>query len=199
MQIIVSGKQVDVGDSLREHIEARLEDGLSKYLDRIGSVKAVLSREGHQFRVDISGNLGDHSGITINSHASSTDSYAAFDSAADKVEKQLRRYKRRLTNHHKMRASHEETIMQQGIQATDYVIDAKEEEEYEGDSPVVIAENNLQVERLTVSEAVMKLDLADLPVLIFINSANERMNVVYRRKDGHISWVDTVEALHQAA
>jgi ribosomal subunit interface protein len=198
MQIIVSGKQVDVGDSLRTHIENRLQEGLGKYLERVTSVKVVVSRESHMFRIDITGNTGTHSGLVIKSHAEGGDVYGAFDAAADKIEKQLRRYKRRLTNHHKTAAHAEEREKIQALGATKYVL-AAQEEEPEHDAPVVIAEKSTQVERLSVSEAVMKMDLADLPALVFVNSSTGRFNVVYRRVDGNISWVDPNEAVEKAA
>ncbi len=184
MQIIVSGKQVDVGDALRQHIEERLEEGISKYLDRVTSVTVVASRESHMFKIDISGNTGTHSGIVIKSSAKNDDVYAAFDAAADKIEKQLRRYKRRLTNHHKTEVAGTEML-----QARKYVI-SDADEHADDDAPVVIAEKDAPIQTLTVSEAVMKMDLAELPALMFINSANGRVNVVYRRVDGNISWVD---------
>lgn len=200
MQIIVSGKQVDVGESLREHIEARLEDGISKYLDRVTSVKVVISKESHRFRADINGNTGTHSGITIKSHAENDDVYAAFDSAADKVIKQLRRYKRRITNHHKTTDTHAERDYD-AIAATKYIIeDSNVDDDIEvSDAPAVIAEKDADIETLSVSDAVMKMDLADLPALLFVNSANGQINVVYRRKDGNISWVDPSKASIKAA
>ncbi len=198
MQITVSGKQVDVGDSLRSHIEGRLTDGIAKYLERVVSVHVVVSKQGHNFRVDINGNTGTHAGIIIKSHAEGADAYAAFESAADNIEKQLRRYKRRITNHHKTNTHAVAREELRPSQAKKYVLHDlgdSHETEYADDAPMVIAEKAMDVEKLTVSEAVMKMDLADLPALMFINSAHGRVNVVYRRKDGNISWVDPVENL----
>jgi len=100
MQVTVSGKGIDVGDALRSHIEARLEERVNKYLDRVPSVSVIISRESHMFRADIHGNTGTHSNVMIKSHDENDDVYAAFDGACEKIEKQLRRYKRRLTSHH---------------------------------------------------------------------------------------------------
>jgi ribosomal subunit interface protein len=188
MKIMISGKHVDIGESLHQHIESRLDDGISKYLDRVTSVHVVVTKEAHFFRVDINGNTGTASGVIIKSTASAGDVYACFDAAADKIEKQLRRYKRRLTNHHKQPHHNDPTT---AVGGRKYVL--KSEEEAHEDTPVVIAEKSLAIERLSVSEAVMKMDLADLPALMFFNSANGRMNVVYRRSDGNISWVDPEE------
>ncbi len=199
MQIIVSGKQVDVGDALRTHIENRLSDGLGKYLDRVTTVKVVVSRESHLFRVDINGNTGTHSGVVIKSHAEGSDVYGAFDSASDKIEKQLRRYKRRLTNHHKTAAHADEMAKISSIPARQYVLQHHEEEPEHDDAPLVIAEQDAQLERMAVSDAVMKMDLADLPALVFINSSNSRVNVVFRRSDGNIAWIDPHEEIEKAA
>lgn len=184
MQISVSGKGVDVGEALRTHIENQLEEHVSKYIDRVTSVHVVVSREAHLMRVDVSANLGTHAGLTAKSRGESEDVYAAFDQALHKIAKQLRRYKRKLTNHHKGgEGSH--------VRGTKYVLppEAGEHEE-DNHSGLVIAETPTRIETLTVSEAVMKMDLQDLPALMFFNSAHGRLNVVYRRSDGNISWVD---------
>lgn len=187
MQLHISGRHVDLGESFQQHVEKRLQDGLNKYLDRVTSVDVVVAKEAHhQYRVDIHGNTGTHSGITLKSQGSASEIYAAFDDAATKVEKQLRRYKRRLKDHHQR----DKTT--QVRTAKKYVLkpeDHQAELEAEG-SPVVIAEKATALEHLTVSEAVMKMDLADLPALMFYNSGNGHLNVVYRRADGNISWVD---------
>lgn len=188
MQVIVSGKQVDVGESLREYIEEKTQAAVSKYIDRINVIKVVLSKEGYAFRVDISGNIGTHAGLTLKSRTEGTDPYGAFDTAIEKIDKQLRRYKRQLTDHHNGRhgASDEESA----YQGTQYVISTEDEPDEGEDNPLIIAENTTQIERLTVSDAVMRLDLGELPVLLFINDANDQLNVIYRRADGHIAWVD---------
>ena len=162
---------------------------MSKYLDRINTVEVVARKEGHEVRVDIHANTGTHSQVAVNSHAQAVDIYAAFDEAADKAEKQLRRYKRRITNHHKNRMSGD-TL--QAVSAKHYtlVVDQDNTELPEEEMPTVIAEKPTDVEMLTVSEAVMKMDLGNLPALMFYNSAHGRVNVIYRREDGNISWVD---------
>jgi len=189
MQITVSGKQVDVGESLRQHIESRIQEGVHKYLDRVTQVAVVVTKEAHLFRVDISGNTGTHSGITIKSSAQAPDVYACFDAAADKIEKQLRRYKRRITNHHQV--PQKEVLADKAQRGKKYVLaDLTDEPKDEEDTPIVIAEKPTEIETLSVSQAVMRMDLADLPALMFFNSKNGRVNVVYRRADGNISWVD---------
>jgi ribosomal subunit interface protein len=191
MQINVSGKGVDVGEALRGHIEKQLEEHVTKYIDRVTSVTVVVSREAHLFRVDITGNLGTHSGLVVRSRGESDDVYAAFDASLDKVSKQLRRYKRKITNHHKT-AETPDAEAKQVKQGKKYTLpaDAGEHEEEDKAPGMVIAEKPTAIETLTVRQAVMKMDLQDLPALMFFNSAHGGLNVVYRRIDGNISWVD---------
>jgi ribosomal subunit interface protein len=188
MQVIVSGKHVDVGESLRAHIESKLAAAVSKYVDRVNTIKVVVSKEGHDFRVDISGNLGTHSGLTLQSRMQGADAYVAFDNAAEKIEKQLRRYKRQITNHHNSAPA--DTVSAKGVSGLYQVISSEDEhEEVAVDNPLVIAENATHIEHLTVSDAVMRMDLGELPALLFINAANEKLNMLYRRADGNIAWV----------
>jgi ribosomal subunit interface protein len=186
MQLQISGRHVDLGESFQQYVEKRLSDGFNKYIDRVSNVHVVVAKEAHhQFRVDIHGNVGTHAGVVVKSQGQASEIYAAFDDAADKAEKQLRRYKRRLKDHHKADVSLER-------QAKKYVLqtEAVDSELDEKGSPVVVAEKPTTIETLTVSQAVMKMDLASLPALMFFNSGNGRLNVVYRRVDGNISWVD---------
>jgi len=191
MQINVSGKGVDVGESLRGHIATQLEEHVTKYIDRVTSVQVVVSREAHMFRVDITGNLGTHSGLVVRSRGESDDVYAAFDASLEKTSKQLRRYKRKITNHHRSDdvSPSADKPVKQGKKYT-LSADAGEHEEEEKNSGLVIAEKPTAIETLTVRQAVMKMDLQDLPALMFFNCAHGGLNVVYRRNDGNISWVD---------
>ncbi len=188
MKILISGKHIEIGKSLTAHIESRLEEGVNKYLGRVVGINVVITKEAHNFKTDIHGNTGTSSGVTIKSSATANDVYASFDAAAEKIEKQLRRYKRRLTNHHN-NAHIMEGEVKEGLAAKKYVL-KDHQEEPQDDAPIVIAEKATEIETLTVSAAVMKMDLAHLPALMFFNSANGRINVVYRREDGNISWVD---------
>ncbi len=200
MQVIVSGKQVDVGDSLRVYIEEKLSVGVAKYVDRINTLKVILSKEGHAFRVDISGNLGTHSGLSLQSRTEASDPYGAFDAAAAKIEKQLRRYKRQITNHHNSKTPEELAFKR--MSGTHYVISSEDEKEESSiDNPLIIAENDTHIEHLTVSDAVMRMDLGELPALLFINAASDKLNMIYRRPDGHIAWVspDVGDAVTKAA
>lgn len=191
MQINVSGKGVEVGESLRTHISKQLEEHVTKYIDRVTSVQTVVSREAHLFRVDITGNLGTHAGLVVRSRGENDDVYAAFDEALEKTSKQLRRYKRKITNHHKA-GSDIEIAVPKRVKGKKYVLppEAGERDDDDKNSGIVIAEKPTEIETLTVSQAVMKMDLQDLPALMFFNSAHGGLNVVYRRVDGNISWVD---------
>lgn len=192
MQISVSGKGVDVGAALQNHIESQIEEHVKKYIDRVTSVNVVISREAHLFRVDITGNLGTHSGLVVRGRGAIEDVYAAFDEALEKISKQLRRYKRKISNHHKVTSEERAgTVHKNG---TKYIISPEAgEQDEDKQSSLIIAEKPTDIETLTVSEAVMKMDLQDLPAIMFFNSAHGRLNVVYRRVDGNISWVDPSE------
>lgn len=184
MQIQVSGRGVEVGEALRSHIQSQVDEHVQKYIDRVNSIQAVVSKDAHLFRVDLTGNVGTHSGFAVRSRGESNDVYAAFDDALGKISKQLRRYKRKLTNHHK-------DADVGSVRATKFVMSPQTgEEDEDKHAALVIAEKPTQIETLTVSQAVMKMDLQHLPALMFFNKAHGKLNVVYRREDGNISWVD---------
>lgn len=190
MQIKVTGKNLDVGDALRQHVETNIEGVVTKYFDHAIDANVTLSRQNHFYRVDISAHIGR--GIDIQSHAEGNDPYGALEGALEKLEKRLRRNKRRLRDHHKNRND-----MPELAAGAYYVIAAETDEEPadddnapEGGHPVVVAEMTTQIATLSVSEAVMRLDLTDAPVLMFRNPVHEGVNVVYRRRDGNIGWID---------
>lgn len=190
MKINISGKHMELGEAFQTHVENRLEEGISKYIDRINLLEVVATKEGHRVRVDIHANTGTNSHVALNSSAEAGDVYSAFDAASDKVEKQLRRYKRKLTNHH--RDYQEPEVALPSVAAKHYVLDThRDKDELEADTaPAIIAEKPTNVETLTVSEAVMRMDLGNLPALMFYNAAHGRINFIYRRDDGNVAWVD---------
>jgi ribosomal subunit interface protein len=187
MHIKISGKQIDVGEALRTHVEYNLVAAVGKYFDRPVDAHVVFSRNGYAFKCDSSVHLA--TGLTAQAHAISDEIYAAFDQATDKIEKQLRRYKRRLKDHHQDRQNPIELIAAQS-----YVLQSHDEEddagEVNGMEPVIIAEMTTDIKSLTVSEAVMQMELANVPFLMFRNQASGRLNVVYQRDDGNIGWID---------
>ena len=185
MQVLVTGKQIDIGDSLRNHVESSMTTLVEKYFNKAIEAHVVLCRERHQLRADLS--VHANRGLLLQSSGDAIDAYAAFDGAAERLDKRLRRYKRRLRNHHgrgRDGAAAEE--------ATAYILQAETEETEATveDQPLVIAEMKTSIPQLSVSEAVMRLDLADLPALLFRNSARGNLNLIYRRPDGNIGWVD---------
>jgi ribosomal subunit interface protein len=184
MHIQVNGKQIDIGDSLRQHVEERLADRVFKYFDRPVDSQVTFARDGHEFRADCAVHLS--TGINLLSQGRATDIYASFDQAIDRLEKRLRRYKRRLKDHHS-RAAHSTWF-----EAPSYIIAGADlqEEEPEQQQPIIIAEETAQVRTCTVGEAVMQMDLTEAPVVLFKNSGHGRLNIVYRRPDGHVGWID---------
>lgn len=186
MQLQVRGKQIDVGDALRGHVEERLDGAVGKYFTQAVDANVVFSREAHLFRADIQVHAGKN--IFVQSNGEAEDPYVAFDLATDKIAKRLRRYKRRLTDHHK-RTSNEPPLEAHAFVLQGEPADAGEDHTAP-EEPVVVAELTEPVETLTVSDAVMRLDLGDLPALMFRNAAHGGLNMIYRRPDGNVGWVD---------
>jgi ribosomal subunit interface protein len=196
MQVTVTGKQVDVGDALRQHVGTTLETILGKYFRSAIEAHAVFAREAHLIRADVSLYVGR--GIEVNSSAAAADHYLAFDAAAERLAKQMRRYKRRLHDYHgKPRPAVEtpETARSFVLAPIDDEADDADDgaATANGVAPVVIAEMSAELPRLTVGEAVMRMDLADAPVLLFRNRSHGELNVVYRRGDGNIGWIDPAD------
>jgi ribosomal subunit interface protein len=189
MQLTVNGKQLDIGESLKGHIEREVPALVEKYFANPTGADVTVSKEGVRFRTDITVHVGK--GIVVQGHASSADAYAAFDEAAEHMAKRLRRYKRRLRDHHRSRNQKDELL-----QAAQYVIAAEEDaspaggDPAEPDQPVIVAEMRTQIETLSVGDAVMRMDLAGLPALMFRNRAHGGLNMIYMRNDGNIGWVD---------
>jgi len=191
MNVSVTGKQLDVGDALRAHIEDTVSAVAEKYFTNSLDSHVVVSREGSRYRADVSVHVGRS--ITLQSHGEGGDAYTAVDAAVERAAKRLRRYKRRLRDHHKERGPEIEALpAQQYILAGIGEGEHGDAEAHEGqaDSPVVIAEMATAIESLTVGEAVMRMDLADQNALLFHNRASGNLNMVYRRNDGNVGWVD---------
>ena len=185
MQIQISGKNVDIGTTLRAQIEQRLNGDVGKYFDGTAGGHVTITRDGGEFKADCAVHLS--TGITLQSHGRSADAYACFERAAERLEKRLRRYKRRLKDHHIKRS---EPVLE--FEAPSYVIAATDDGELDAadPNPTIIAEDTTQIQELTVGEAVMKLDISDTAFLIFKNAGHGGLNLVYRRGDGNIGWLD---------
>ncbi len=189
MQLSVKGKQIDVGDALRTHVETQLKDITSKYFKGSMDGHVTFSREAHLYRADITVHAGK--GIVLQANAAANEAYPAFDLAAERIARRLRRYKKKIVDLH-----HESNRQEESVVASSFVLHGEEHdrEEEANDNPVVVAEMTTPIELLTVSEAVMRLDLGDLPALMFRNRSHGGLNMIYRRPDGHIGWVDPAEA-----
>lgn len=187
MHITVSGKHIDVGDALRSHVEDRLDTAVAKYFDRAVEATVIFSRDARSFfKCDASVDLS--TGLHAQAQAQADDIYAAFEQAVERIEKQVRRYKRRLKNHHQ---NHRDAAGL--ISAQSYILAGGSEEEASeaaADQPVIIAEMKTEIGTHSVGDAVMRMELAHAPFLIFRNEANGRLNVVYQREDGNIGWID---------
>ena len=194
MQVSVSGKQFDVGGALRNHVEQRLTSSVAKYFDHAIDANVVFSREASFIRADISVHVG--TGILVQGHGRTNSPYGAFDAASERIAKRLRRYKRRLRDHHRKAKIAEPDDR---LQAQQYILAGPrdDDDETEAAQPVVIAEMATDIERLTVGEAVMRMDLADLAAIVFRNSAHGGINVVYRRPDGNLGWIDPEQNVSQ--
>ena len=188
MKITVQGKQMAVGAALSDHIDARLGYAVTKYFENALEAHVVISKDAHLFQCDISVHVGHD--ITVQSHGEATEPYAGFEDACEKAEKRIRRYKRRLKDHHAQgKKRNDDALAAQTFIIAPEPEDAEEQEEY-GDAPIVIAESSMQILCLSPSEAVMRLDLANEDALLFRNRAHGGFNVVYRRRDGNIGWID---------
>ncbi len=190
MQVQVTGKHIDVGDALRTHVTDRLEAAVEKYLNRAIDAHVVFSKEGHEFHSDCTIRLGH--GVVLQSKARAGDIYASFDAAADRIEKRLRRHKRRLKDHHaEGKQPPEEFELPSRVLAGEGPDEEEDTGGAEGgDEPLIIAETTTKLQRLSVGEAVMRMDLAEVPFLLFRSGGDGSVNMVYRRDDGNIGWVE---------
>ena len=186
MNIQVKGKQIDVGESLRQHVQQHLQDVVSKYFNTPLDATVVFSKEAHLFRADISVHAAR--GILLQSNFATNDPYPAFDEAAGRIAKRLSRHKKRLIDMHHHQGSEKHAALEAMV-ARKYVLNPENEDAgaaNESHTPLIVAETTTRIENLTVSEAVMMLDFAELPALLFNNRTHGNLNMVKRRADGHI-------------
>jgi len=190
MSLRISGKNLDIGEALRGHISGRIGEAVAKYFDGGFAGHVVVEREGPGFRSEAAIHLD--TGIVLQAEGRDTDPTRSFDVAAERIEKRLRRYKRRLREHHKKG---------EATPATSYVLAApdQEREAAQDDIPTIIAEEATSLATMTVGGAVMAMDLADLPVVVFRHAGHGGVNVVYRRADGHIGWIDPALAAERVS
>ncbi len=193
MQITVSGKQVEMSDALRERVQQHLEAVAGKYFDHALEANVTFGRARSFFTCDI--NLHAGRGLTLRAEGEAADAHAAFDDAAEHVAKRLRRYRRRVNEHARDLANRARP--EPGRQFVLREEDPGEPTDAAPQAPgragayaTVIAETTTEISLLSVGEAVMRMDLADQTVMMFRNSATGGLNVVYRRADGHVGWID---------
>lgn len=186
MRYQISGKQIDIGDALQTHVKDGLGEAMGKYSQRPTDATVVFSRNAHEFVCEATVHLS--TGLTAQAKGHAPEIYAAFESCLEKMDKQLRRYKRRLKDHHHKRS---EPVEFDG--APTYILaasDGVDEAEPETLQPMIIAEMETRVPSLSVGEAVMQMELAGAKLLVFRNEGHSGVNVVYRRDDGNIGWID---------
>lgn len=184
MSVRISGKHMEIGDAFRSKIEDQITDAIAKYFDGGFSSQVIVEKSGSRFAADCKIHLD--TGVLLHAAGEAQDPQLAFDAAAERIEKRLRRYKRRLKDHH--------TNAQNGQAQVSYAVvegDADVETEVPDDyAPAIIAESTKQLATMSVAGAVMALDMTDERVLMFRNAGNDALNVVYRRNDGNIGWID---------
>jgi ribosomal subunit interface protein len=186
MTIQITGKNLDAGDAFQNYAGEKIRGVLHKYLGREPDGHIRLERERGLFKTTCAVRLT--SGLLLESHGEGSDAYASADAAAHRLETRIRRYKGRIKNHSNGAGERKKI----GVDAPDYVVSVGPDDEVERDdpNPLIIAEGQRNIGHMSVSEAVMQLDLSEAPFMLFRNAAHGGLNVVYRRNDGHIGWVD---------
>lgn len=187
MTLRVSGKNLDIGESLRSHVEARIQSTLGKYRAGPFMGHVTIEPEGSGFRADCTLHL--KSGATLQADAEAHEPYASFNLAADRIERRLRRHRKRLSNHHAP-GNGGETPASRAAETPVRAPVAMPEEMLGARGAAVIAEPSSRFKEMTVSSAVMELDGTNAPLVIFRHASDGRTNVVYRRPDGNIGWID---------
>ena len=183
MSLRISGKHMEIGDAFRTRIEGRIREAIDKYFDGGFSGHVTVAKSGARFSADCMVRLD--SGMALQTGGEAQEPVAAFEMAAERFEKRLRRYKRRLKSHHTTAADSIDVSYQVIAPVAD-----EDEEVPEDYAPAIVAESTVSLERMTVASAVIELDAKDGPVLVFRNAGNGQVNVVYRRADGNIGWID---------
>lgn len=194
MTLRISGKHMDIGDAFRIRIEERIADTVKKYFDGGYSGKITVEKAGSRFVADCIVYLD--SGTALQATGEAQDPQLAFEAAAERVEKRLRRYKRRLKSH--------QTAGSNGVfdDVSYRVVAAMPDEDEdipEDYAPTIVAETSVSLRSMSVASAVIELDLKDSPVFVFRNAGNEQVNIVYRRPDGNIGWIDPSIVTGQSA
>lgn len=188
MPITITGKHLEVGDSLKDFINQELRKVVSHYMGgdileaQVTISKGHISKEKSAFKTDISVHISRN--FVAHCHGQDEDAYRSASGAIEKLESRIKKYKNRLQDKKRHRDGEYEPVF-----AQQYILSAEEEDSGE-DTPLIIAETASEISRLSVGEAVMRMDLADAPLMMFRNASNGELNVVYKRQDGHVGWID---------
>lgn len=190
MDIQITGKAIDLGNALQTHVSQELTAGVSKYFERSAEGTVVFDKDGAEIEAEITVHLA--SGVFLSSKDKAHDAYGAFDGAMTKLEKRVRRYKRRLKDHHSTARAPlpAESAPSYVIQASADLLEGPGDDGDAGEAPLIIAEQSTVLRRMPVSDAVLQLDVADAKVVVFRNAKHGNLSVVYRRDDGNIGWID---------
>lgn len=191
MTLRVSGKNLDLGEALRTRVSGRIEEAVEKYFDGGWSGHVTVGPEGNGYRAECVLHLD--SGIVLHAQGEALDPIQSCDGAAELIEKRLRRYKRRLKDHRPNGKGRESEVSAEPAAAfVDTTLSAPDTETEENESwnPAVIAESASSLRRMSVRDAVLQLDLTGAPVVVFLHANHGRVNLVYRRADGHVGWID---------
>lgn len=187
MSVRVAGKHMEIGESFRERIEGSIQSAVTKYYDGGYSCQVTVEKSGSRFAADCKIHLD--TGVVLHATGQANDPQLSFDAASERIEKRLRRYKRKLKDHHIGYNA------QNAFGEISYtVMDARSDEESEfaeDYAPTIVAESSKEIKSMSVATAVMALDMTDEPVLLFKGPGKENLNIVYRRQDGNIGWIDT--------
>jgi ribosomal subunit interface protein len=186
MDVQITGKGIDLGESLQAHVREQMAAGVHKYFERSAEANVNFGKEGSEFTTEATVHLA--SGVVLSANGRGGDAYGAFDQAMEKLEKRVRRYKRRLKDHH----SRERAPLPAEM-ASAYVLKGfgeQDEEPEEADAPLVIAERETSLHSMSVGDAVMQLDVGETPVVVFRNAKTGSLSVVHRRDDGNIGWIE---------
>jgi ribosomal subunit interface protein len=190
MRYQISGKQIDIGEALQVHVKDSLGAVMEKYAERPTDATVIFSRSGAEFLCEATVHLS--TGLTASAKGHAHEIYAAFDSASEKMEKQLRRYKRRLKDHHRDRQQPVDVLG-----GSMYVLasseDAEDAAEPDTLQPIIVAEMETKIATLSVGEAVMQMEISGAPLLVFRNERSGGVNVVHRRDDGNVGWIDPAQ------
>jgi len=185
MSVRVSGKQMEIGESFRQRIETQIEDAVTKYFDGGYSSQVIVEKTGSRFASDCQVHLD--TGVVLHAAGQANDPQLSFDAAAERIEKRLRRYKRKLKDHH---AGHQGNGHANVAYTVMDAVPDEDDEVAEDFAPTIVAESSKQLRTMSVATAVMALDMTDEPILLFRTPGKEDLNIVYRRNDGNVGWID---------